>query len=141
MPGLGLEPGELRNLWGWGLEARILSAAVICRVSRQERENPSANWGLGGAEGWDGGGGEIWKNANPDQLENKLFLAMRETSSASIPPASLLPSPPSPIASCLSTLTPDPCSQPWALAPAHDPVSELQCLSLGFETTLESGGQ
>ena len=116
---------------------------MICRVSRQEKENPSANWGSGGAEGWDGGGGEIWKNTNPIQLENKLPWDVRDKVSLhpSIPPASLLPSPPSPIVSCLSTLTPDPWSQPWALAPTRDPVSELQCLSLGCETMLESGGQ
>lgn len=95
MLGPGLEPGELRNLWGWGLEARILSAAVICRVSRQERENPSANWGLGGAEGWDGGGGEIWKNTNPVQLENSSLPCERQVQppSLQLPFCPVLPAP------------------------------------------------
>lgn len=43
MPGPELEPGVFRDLWGQGLEARILSAAVVCGVSGQEGQNPSAN--------------------------------------------------------------------------------------------------
>lgn len=67
-----------------------------------------------------GMGGEIWKNTNSVQLENKLFLVTRETSSASIPHGSV-PShpsgPPSPLETSVSTLTPDPCFQPSAPAP------------------------
>lgn len=45
VPILGLAQDEFRDLWGQGQEARVLSVAVVCRVSGQEGESPSANYG------------------------------------------------------------------------------------------------